>query len=1570
MKKKIVKPAYNFKYNYTYILLFSFLYLNILFIKANNIQNNHYHTIFRKISEQDSDNIINKNEMVKLGDKDYKYITNTVNEDGELFIESSSLKEVTQRYVTGLYSNGRNYFAGSNIKIYSFDKKIRRRTGNSIVIKSNNKKYLLNICYDDDGYFEFLDLLSLDSPNNIYKKSDDIVDKTIASNINSLFKLRNEDCFIFAYFTQSGTPGFYKQHLIIIKGIITIESNSFSYNTIVKKDNIKTAFSNTLSCFETTLYINCFYLNLNEQLTITIFNKNLDFLYETLLEKSSEIYPKNYFRKGIFLKNEISTYIYFIEDATRPKLAIKNFIYDTENGYSLNNLLKNINIVKLDGEEELNNNCDTSDILKINENRFTFISTISETKDILILLFDLYNEDKSLSVRKYIFDLEAYKMNTNLRLFLFRNFIGFSYCYGDNECCSYRILNYGKTIDYEKVDDFLNKIGLINPLNLISNIYIDNNIFGYKFIGTKIISIPDKELTGLLITKNKEKKEILENDILINEEIIFSYISNTIITEGDYILEFAAIVGEIDYETFNSKITSTITYGEQKNQEPFFSPLNYTGRYGHFIFNIRNNDDLKCYENCHSCYKKGESENEQNCITCIDDYFFVENTKNCFKDPIGYYLNENQLYSSCHPLCKYCISKEKNDTYMNCLSCRESDYKFYRKNRNCLKCQKYVNYEQTECINEIPKGYYLSNISYGIIEKCNEYCSICSKGPTYNSMNCDACIEGHYLLVDDINIKNCFSNEKKIPSNYYKRNEPNIYYKCFELCGSCDKEGNSLNMNCLTCVNNITYEYDPDNKNCFPRSYCKYNYYYEFNENKMKSKICLSENAICPESFPYEIIATKECVLYCSLENLINSICKLSNQDINIEKFTDYFRKEIENNDELINNIINENFKDLALFGNNIIYQLSTTINQEFRIESKINDGISSIDLGDCESIIKKENNIDEKVSLIILKYDIKTKESLATQVKYDVYNPITKKKLNLDSCKNTSITIYSPVDLNDNLFEIYKYTNEQGYDIFDPENIFYKDVCTPYTTINGTDIILTDRINDILNNTGPLCEDICDYEGFDIETKKVICECDVKINDNSTESSNENFQLKKFEKIYTDLKKQLNYKVLKCHKLLLDYKNIISNYGFYILTIIIIMFFILITINFFTSIPNLKTICSKIIEERKKFINSYSKQSSLNIINKRYSQNIQSNNKLEEPPKKVIQKSQTNNVFVIIKPTKRKSALIHSDSTSRKRINNENIKGIKNLDNNKDNKIVKNIKTKNKKEKSRQSKSSRFSILLNNSNSKINLTKRKTLASNLEIYKKIKEKNNFLDEYIMKLSKDDIDKLFYEEELNLMEYKYAIKLDKRDLITYYFSLIKQKQLLIFTFLVNNDYNIYLMKVSFFLCSFILYLMTNTFFFNDDNMHKIYVDKGQYNFFYQIPQILYSSIISSVITVILKYLSLSQKSVIKIKQINEFNDMVQKYFLLLKNFKFKLIIFNLLGLAVLFFNWYYITLFCAVYANTQSHLLTDTFTSFGLSLVYPFILSLFPGLLRIPALKSEKKDRKVLYQISQLIAFI
>ena len=66
--------------------------------------------------------------------------------------------------------------------------------------------------------------------------------------------------------------------------------------------------------------------------------------------------------------------------------------------------------------------------------------------------------------------------------------------------------------------------------------------------------------------------------------------------------------------------------------------------------------------------------------------------------------------------------------------------------------------------------------------------------------------------------------------------------------------------------------------------------------------------------------------------------------------------------------------------------------------------------------------------------------------------------------------------------------------------------------------------------------------------------------------------------------------------------------------------------------------------------------------------------------------------------------------------------------------------------------------------------------------------------------------------------------------------------------------------------------------------------------------------------------------------------------------------------------WYYVSVFCAVYVNTQILLIKDTAISFALDLTYPFILYLFPGCFRIPALRS--KNGLCLYQLSTWIAFI
>ena len=98
----------------------------------------------------------------------------------------------------------------------------------------------------------------------------------------------------------------------------------------------------------------------------------------------------------------------------------------------------------------------------------------------------------------------------------------------------------------------------------------------------------------------------------------------------------------------------------------------------------------------------------------------------------------------------------------------------------------------------------------------------------------------------------------------------------------------------------------------------------------------------------------------------------------------------------------------------------------------------------------------------------------------------------------------------------------------------------------------------------------------------------------------------------------------------------------------------------------------------------------------------------------------------------------------------------------------------------------------------------------------------------------------------------------------------------------------------------------NGLFFSDSTMHKIYVDQGAYDFIYQIPQILYSTIISSVIGVIIKLLSLVEK-VSKVLKC-----------LLIKFVLFYGIFYEFVFMFLLLF-WYFLSCFGAVYKNTQMH---------------------------------------------------
>ena len=177
-------------------------------------------------------------------------------------------------------------------------------------------------------------------------------------------------------------------------------------------------------------------------------------------------------------------------------------------------------------------------------------------------------------------------------------------------------------------------------------------------------------------------------------------------------------------------------------------------------------------------------------------------------------------------------------------------------------------------------------------------------------------------------------------------------------------------------------------------------------------------------------------------------------------------------------------------------------------------------------------------------------------------------------------------------------------------------------------------------------------------------------------------------------------------------------------------------------------------------------------------------------------------------------------------------------------------------------------------------------------------------------------------------------------------------------------------KLALLLLTFSSYFTINSFFFSDTTMNKINEDKGSYNFIFQIPQILYSTIISSIINTTLKCLSLTERQILIIKSKTNYKDAKKKSDIIKKGLKFKMISFSVLSFILMLFFWYFISAFCSVYKNTQIILIKDSLISFSLSLIYPFGLSLLPCFLRIPSLRAINHDKNCIYKTSKMFALI
>ena len=523
------------------------------------------------------------------------------------------------------------------------------------------------------------------------------------------------------------------------------------------------------------------------------------------------------------------------------------------------------------------------------------------------------------------------------------------------------------------------------------------------------------------------------------------------------------------------------------------------------------------------------------------------------------------------------------------------------------------------------------------------------------------------------------------------------------------------------------------------------------------------------------------------------------------------------------------------------------------------------------------------------------------------------------------------------------------GYDLFDINSPFYQDICTPYTSSNGTDVPLIDRANYYFNNEETVCQSNCKFSNYLVETQYLKCDCNVMNSDINTQEITK-FNAKTIYQSFYSVLKYSNYKVLKCYKLALSFNSFTINIGSILSIIFLFIFFIFFIIYILKGKNQLKENISIAFEKKIQI----SKDNNLfeNKINSKVNNNVKSKDKNKKLNNIKNFKKSNNNIKL---KNKKNDNLIYSKIRNKTKFQNIAVKSPPK----KNNKIYKMDKLKTKKI------INNVKIKFRNNNILLYKSKKEKKYFSSEIEKieesKIINKNSLQINYTDNKKKELLD--YYE--LNNLEYLEAKQLDKRNYSQIYWSLLKREHPFIFTFITKDDYNITMIKYSRFIFLLCTDMAMNVFFFSDETMHKMFLDYGKYNFIQQIPQIIYSTIISKVIEIILCFLSMTDRYYYIIK---DNKNVTPNYFLkILKCVKIKIVFFFIFTILVFGFYWYLITCFCAVYQNTQVVFIKDSLFSFLLGNAIPFVIYLFPSLFRLISLTSNTSCSKCMYQLSNLI---
>ena len=655
-------------------------------------------------------------------------------------------------------------------------------------------------------------------------------------------------------------------------------------------------------------------------------------------------------------------------------------------------------------------------------------------------------------------------------------------------------------------------------------------------------------------------------------------------------------------------------------------------------------------------------------------------------------------------------------------------------------------------------------------------------------------------------------------------------------------------------------------------------------------------------------------------DNLIYCIEDISNMQKIISQLTNKICtfNDCENNwEENKENRFEEKKKDIQIFEDKCVYKDIEDISNNFILTDKIPEttiysydinsnmeelenkytNLTLIEISEEQiSYIRKYFNLDDNENIYFLVIDTVNNDSMTATSWYD-YKLLFENGTILDLSNldiDIEVNVLVPIrDLDLAKYETAEYFSNEGYDIYDMESDFYTDICAS-ASINGNDITIKDRKQEIFPNNITLCKSSCEYKGVNLEDKRVICECKLVSNNNNSNSDDEDENLFKNYFIADDgnfatyLLDNINFKPFSCGHLLFSLDNLKYNYSLYIISLILVSI-IALTIEFFSyKIIKIRSYLfkespieqklRKSIKNKEKIIDLSKRKTSLKI-------SLYKNNKDD-----IKRNSKTKNLLKLRKSHK----LIIPNKI------NFSIKGFNKL----------------------KRKDSGSSKMISNSNSNINKEEEKVKKCNTE-----KNIENTKDK----------DKEKDKEDPNEMPFSKAIREDKRNILQVFKSILFSKINIINLFVGEEKVK------ELIICEFILSLLINFFFnallYSDEIVSHKYHNNGNLDFIVTFSLSILSNIITSFVCFFLEYSPLIEDRLEQIVEIKYEYDYLKTLKKFLRNLKIKIIIFFFTEIIVIIICFYYIVIFTIIYNKSQLSLLINYLSSILEDLIKSLIVT-------------------------------